>query len=228
MPPVVGAGGCVFVEIISQPLTARRALCSGFIGSVFWRGIGKEGFRSFVGIQGMWYKFWNIQLKCCNFFFSHLQNECVSVSKTETQENVPSPLFLNWLDFEAALVSLPQSFLNCTYIRKKNIFCLSSEFWPPNPLFRQAALRQGVLFPMLTSTFELFVSHLLFVNTSCLVLLMLLAPWKTSSIFLCLHTASKQQEICPWLGSPRNARMGFSCWGSQLRKLVRGKQWCKL
>lgn len=120
---------------------------------------------------------------------------------------------------------LPQSFLNCTYIRKKLIFSHSSElFLPTNPLFRQAALRQRVLFPTLTPTFELFVSHLLFVNTLCLVLLMLLAPWKTSSIFFCLHTASKQQEICPCLGSPRNTGIVFSSWGSQLRKLVRGKQ----
>lgn len=93
---------------------------------------------------------------------------------------------------------------------KKIIFYLSSElFFPTNPLFRQAALKQRVFLPMLTATFELFVSHLLFVNTSCLVLLMLLAPWKTSSIFLCLHTASKHQEICPWLGSPLNTRKGF-------------------
>lgn len=140
-------------------------------------------------------------------------------------------LHSSWTD---STLKLPQllylkAFLTVHISEKKIIFCLSSEFFcPPNPLFRQAALRQGVLLPMLTSTFELFVSHLLFVNTSCLVLLMLLAPWKTSSIFLCLHTASKQQEISPWLGSPRNARMGFSCWGSQLRKLVRGKQWCKL
>lgn len=73
----------------------------------------------------------------------------------------------------------------------------------------------------------LAVSHLLFANTSPLVLLMLLALCKTSSIFLCLHTASKQQENCPQLWILCSARIFFfSCWRSQLVNLNGGKQLC--
>lgn len=76
----------------------------------------------------------------------------------------------------------------------------------------------------------LTVSHLLFVNTSGLVLLMLVAPWKTSSIFLCLHAASKQQEIRPAWGSYAVTEYrSFSCWRSPSVTLSREKQlWPKL
>lgn len=143
-----------------------------------------------------------------------------SVSKIETQENylLSSPWTTDLTSLKLPQFLYLKAFL-IVHTSEKIILYLSLKlFFPTNPMFRQAALRQRVLLSMLTATFELCVSHLLFVNTSCLVLLMLLAPCKTSSIFLCLHTASKQQEICPWLGSPRNARIVFFLPGISIKE----------
>lgn len=72
----------------------------------------------------------------------------------------------------------------------------------------------------------LAVSHLLFANTSPLVLLMLLALCKTSSIFLSAYCIKAAGKLSTTVNPMQRQVMFFSCWRSQLVNLNGGKQLC--
>lgn len=127
---------CVFVEILSHPLIARRAMCSRFIAPLYfeeegWRKKALEIYIYTAYIQRMCYKLWNIQFKWHKISHTRLWNELCSIwtgaaagEKTETQGSVTSQLFLKslWItDF----FTLPQFlYLKLSYYTciRKNIF----------------------------------------------------------------------------------------------------------